>query len=70
VDQSRRVATRVVHRRISRCLREQYRTHMQLPLPGRIVAVLASQSDDGGRIRMRGPDDRGSDGGALGKEQS
>jgi hypothetical protein len=70
VDQSRRAVTRAAYRRISRCLREQYRTHMRLPLPGRIVAALAPQSDDGGWMRVRGPDDRGSDGGALKKEHS
>jgi hypothetical protein len=43
---------------------------MRLPLPGRIVAALAPQSDDGGWMRMRGPDDRRPDDEGLGKGHS
>jgi hypothetical protein len=57
VDQIRRAATRAAHRRISYCLQEEYGAHMRLPVPERIVGVLAQPPDGDDGMTMRGSDD-------------
>jgi hypothetical protein len=56
VEPTRRAATKAAHRRIAYCLKEEYGAHMKLPVPERIVSLLA-QTDDGGRMTMPRPDD-------------